>query len=357
MRPSALALVCAAAVLSPIAIHVDESPDELMRQGHWKRVRAIAQTRYQAAPASADANYLMGSVAYKWGQYDPAQQYAEKAVQLAPQNASYHWLLAQILGDQAERAGVFRQIGLAKRFRSETEAVIRLDPRHIDAHVGMMLYYFKAPGIVGGDKKKAYAEIETIGAIDRARGYMAQARLAQEEQQLGKLEGLYQSALAANPKDYEALIGLFNVYAGQQRRNIPEAESLARRLLEADPGRIGGYSGLAWALVAQRKWPELDAHMAAAERAIPDNFSPYHIAALSLVRDGQDLPRAERYYRKYLSIEREAGGATHAVVQWRLALLLELQNRKPEAVAALETAVKLDPSFEQARKDLKRLKG
>jgi tetratricopeptide (TPR) repeat protein len=357
MRSSALALVCAAAVLSPIAIHGDESPDDLMRQGHWKRVRDIAQARYQAAPGSADANYLMGSVAYKWGQYDSAQQYAEKAVQLAPQNAAYHWLLAQVLGDQAERASIFKQMGLAKRFRSETETVIRLDPRHIDAHVGLMLYYFKAPGIVGGDKKKAFAETETIGAIDRAKGYMAQARLAQEEQQLGKLEGLYQSALAANPKDYEALIGLFNVYAGQQRRNIPEAESLARRALEADAGRIGGYTALSVALVMQRKWSDLDAHLAAAEKAIPDNLSPFYVAAASLVREGQDFPRAERYYRKYLSIEREAGGATHAVVQWRLGLLLELQNRKPEAVAALETAVKLDPSFEQARKDLKRLKG
>jgi hypothetical protein len=45
------------------------------------------------------------------------------------------------------------------------------------------------------------------------------------------------------------------------------------------------------------------------------------------------------------------------VAQWRLGLLLELQNRKSEALSAMETSVKLDPSFEQARKDLKRLKG
>lgn len=201
------------------------------------------------------------------------------------------------------------------------------------------------------------AETEAIGQIDRAKGFMAQARLAQEDKQLGKLEGLYKQALEANPKNYEALIGLFNVYAGQERRDVAEAEACARRAVEAEPGRTGGYGGLASAFVSERKWPELDANLAAAERAIPDNFSPYFIAALALVRDGQDFPRAERYYRKYLSIEREAGGATHALVQWRLGLLLELQSRKPEAIAAMESAVKLDPSFEQARKDLKRLKG
>jgi hypothetical protein len=40
-----------------------------------------------------------------------------------------------------------------------------------------------------------------------------------------------------------------------------------------------------------------------------------------------------------------------------LGLALEKQGRKPEAIAALETAVRMDGSFEPAKKDLKRLKG
>jgi tetratricopeptide (TPR) repeat protein len=357
MRSSALALVCAALVTVPTLIHADDSPEELMRQGHWKRVRAIAQARYTAAPQAADANYLMGSVAFRWGDYDGAQRYAEKAVELAPQTAEYHWLLARILGEQAGRASFFKQMGLAKRFRNEIEAVLRLNPRHIDAHYGLMLYYFRAPGIVGGDKKKAIAETEAIGAIDRAKGFLAQARLAQEQQQRDQLEGLYKKAVEANPRDYDALMALFNVYAAKEPRNLAEMESLARRALDVEPARIGGYSGLTLVYVAARRWNDLDAHLGAAEKAIPDNLAPYFTTAVTLVRDGQDFPRAERYYRKYLSAEREAGGATHAVAQWRLGLLLELQNRKSEALSAMETSVKLDPSFEQARKDLKRLKG
>jgi hypothetical protein len=44
------------------------------------------------------------------------------------------------------------------------------------------------------------------------------------------------------------------------------------------------------------------------------------------------------------------------VAHWRLGLILEKAGRKPEAVAELQTATLLDPKFEQAQKDLKRLK-
>ena len=79
---------------------------------------------------------------------------------------------------------MFRQIGLARRFRSETEMVLKLDPTHVEARFGIMVHYFKAPGIIGGDRKKAYLEAEEIGKIYRAKGFVAQAELAEEANEL-----------------------------------------------------------------------------------------------------------------------------------------------------------------------------
>ena len=219
--------------------------------------------------------------------------YAEKAVKLAPQNAEYHWLLAELLGQQAQRANVFRQIGLARRFRSEAETVLKLNPRHIEAHYGMMIYYLKAPGIVGGDKKKAYAEADEVAKIDKASGYLALVRLAQEEQQPQKLEELYRKAVEADPDRYEAHMGLVNV-TNAEPRNAVAAETHARRALAIDPRRVPGYTALAWALVAQRRWSDLEATLAGAEKMIPDDLTPYFVAAQTLLRDGQDFPRAEQ---------------------------------------------------------------
>lgn len=356
MRIIAAAVTCAAGFLMlATVVRADDSPAVLMEQKHWKRVRAVAQAGLKASADDPQANYLMGKVLMAWNDPNAALPYAEKAVALAPQNAEYHWALAEVVGDQAQRANIFRQIGLAKRFRSEAETVLKLDPKHIEAHFGMMIYYFKAPGIVGGDKKKAYAEAEEIGKIDRAKGYLAQVRLAQEEQRRDKLGELYKKAIEANPKLIDAYMGLISMAASAG--NVAEVERYSRQVLLIEPKRTNGYNGLAWSFVRQKRWTDLDGILTEAEAAVPDDFLPYYIAANALLVSKEDLPRAERYFRKYLSQEREAESPSHAATHWRLGLVLEQQGRKTEALAAIETAVKADSSLEPAKKDLKRLKG
>jgi tetratricopeptide (TPR) repeat protein len=147
---------------------------------------------------------------------------------------------------------------------------------------------------------------------------------------------------------------LINILANSG--NTAEVERYARHVQTLEPKRTNGYNGLAWSLARQKRWSDLDANLADAEAAVPDDFMPYYVAANALLGSNEDLPRAERYFRKYLSQEREAGTPSHAVAHWRLGLVLERQGRKSEAVSAMETAVKMDSALEPARKDLKRLK-
>jgi tetratricopeptide (TPR) repeat protein len=349
--------VLAAVVVSHAGLLAQDSASVLMDQGHWKRARAIAQSKYIANPNDPDANYLMGRVYLEWDDVASAEKYAEKAVQLAPQNAEYHWLYARVLGEQAERAGLFKQIGLARHFRSEVETALKLDPKHVEAHYGMMVYYYKAPGIVGGDKKKAYAEAETIAQISASKGYLAKVKLAQEDKQNDKIPDLYRKALEANPKEFEAIIALFNQSAGAAQRDLAQSESYARQAIAADPNRTAGYSAVAWVMAFQKRWADLDGWLADTEKRFPDDFGPYMVVSSVLLNNGDDLPRAERYVRKYLAIEREPHQVSPAVAHWRLALILEKQNRKQDAIAELETAVKADGNLEGAKKDLKRLRG
>ena len=64
----------------------------------------------------------------------------------------------------------------------------------------------------------------------------------------------------------------------------------------------------------------------------------------------------QRYLRLYLTAEPEAGTPLPAHAHWRLAQALEKQDKKEEAIAELEQAVKAKPDFTDAKKDLKRLK-
>jgi hypothetical protein len=77
---------------------------------------------------------------------------------------------------------------------------------------------------------------------------------------------------------------------------------------------------------------------------------------------GKDLPRAERYFRKYLTQEPEGGSPPLAACHWRLGQLLEKLGKKDEAIKEIQMGIDLKPgldkqNLEVAKKDLKRLKG
>jgi tetratricopeptide (TPR) repeat protein len=349
--------VATAGLLACVAVWAnDASPEALMEAGHWKRARAIAETRYRANGNNAPALYVLARIKQASGDLDGALPMAEKLVQLDAKNADYRYLLAGVYGQKAERASIFSQMGLARRFKKEAEAAIQLDPKHIEARMGLIEFYMQAPGIAGGDKARARQLADEITKIDAARGYLAQAVIARREKRDAELEGLYKKAVEANPKSYTALMTLANFYASEAQKKYDLSEKLARDAQKLDAERISAYSLLAGLFAFRERWQDLDAVLALGEKNVPDNLAPYYNAGRTLLGSEKDLPRAERYFRKYLTVEPEPTAPQHAHAHWRLGNVYEKMGRKAEAVASLETALRLKPDLEEAKKDLKRLK-
>ncbi|MCL4524802.1 MAG: tetratricopeptide repeat protein, partial [Acidobacteria bacterium] len=226
----------------------------------------------------------------------------------------------------------------------------------VDSRGGWMEWHMEAPWIIGGRKSEARKMLAEIQRINPSRGYMAQNRMNQYEKKTDSPEPLFLKALEANPKSYSIRMTLVNFYFSDGQKKYDLAEKHAREALALDPERTGGYGGLAIVFARQKRWKELDAILAQAEKNVPDNLAPYYSAANVLLADGSDLPRAEKYFRKYLTIEPEPNGPTHADAHWRQALVLEKMGRKAEVVQELQKALQLNPNHEGAKKDLKRLK-
>ena len=352
---------CALAALCLLALPLRaESPNaDLAEHSHWKRLKALIEPRAAANPNDAEAQWLLSRVRLAYRDADGALAPAEKAVALDGKNAEYRWQLAQVVGEQASSASVFKQLGLAKRFKREAEAVLAMDPKHTGAMTGLMEFYYRAPGIAGGDKKKAEQMPAQIMAINKVDGYLAKVRLMSRmdpQPPPAQFEQVYVEAVTADPSRYEPHINLASIYASGNapRWELAEKEALIARKM--DPDRTAPYSILAAVYAIGERWSELDAVLAEAEKKIPDNLSPYLRASSTLVYGNKDLPRAERYARKYLSQEPEPTSNSLAVGHWRLGLALEKQGKKTDAIAELQTAVKMDAKFEQAQKDLKRVK-
>jgi tetratricopeptide (TPR) repeat protein len=355
-----LARFMAFLLLLPVAFLAapgDQALQSLMEAGHWKRVRAQVMQRAQANPSDADLAYLLSRVKQAFGDLDGAMELAEKAIALDGRKPEYHSTLAQVCVQKAQFAGMFKALGLAHRFQREAQAVLDLDPKSVDAREGLVDFYLEAPGIAGGDKKKARVRADELVQIDAVKGYLALANIAQHEKDATRQEAALLQAVKANPKNYEAQAGLASYYASDGVKKYEPAEKQVREaLIKIDPGRSGAYAILAIVYAKQGRAGDLDALLAQAEKSVPDDLGPYYQAGRALLLDGKDFARAERYFRKYLTQEPEGFQPRWGAAHWRLGLVLEKQGRKSEAVAELRAAVQLEPQLDEAKKDLKRMK-
>jgi tetratricopeptide (TPR) repeat protein len=345
-----------AALTAAVLAAADSSPEALLEAGHFKRVRKLAEELLKARPSDARTYYYLSRVRLAYGDHDGAAAMAERAVSLDGRSADAHYALAAANGRKAQQAGLFSRFGLARRFRKEAETAVALDPRHLAARDGLIEFHLQAPGIVGGDRSRAVALAEEILRIDPCRGYLAKARIARADKQLGEAEALLNKAVQADPASYEAHVTVAAFYSTDALKKYDLAEQHARDAARLEPDRATAYGLLAALAVLQGRPQTLDGLLADAEAHVPDNLGPYYQAGRVLLDRRQDAPRAERYFRKYLTQEPEGDAPTAAHAHWRLAQALERQGRTAEARAELQTAVRLKPDLEAAKKDLARLR-
>jgi tetratricopeptide (TPR) repeat protein len=329
------------------------SPQSLIEKGHFLQARAIIEERYRTNPKNPETLWLMSWIRQEFHDLKASLDFAEKALAVDPKNALYHLRVASAAGESAEKANYLKKFTLGRRFKKEVDATLQFDPNNIEALHMLMEYYLQAPSIMGGDKGKARAIPDRIMRIDPVQGCFAQIRLAGYDKQQNRIESLHLKAVELRPESYDAHRSLAGYYNGAMKFAI--AEKHAREAIHIDPNQVSAHIILAQTLVEQKKWTELDLALREAEKAIPDNKTPYYAAvALSCWRN-YELQNAELYIRKYLGQEPEPNMAYHPNAHRILGHILYKAGRKNEGIAELKLAAQLDPNS-PAKEELKTLK-
>jgi len=347
-----LALVLTAAALASAA-----TPDQLVDYGRFKQARAVLEEQLRTHPNDAHIYWLLARVHRAFGDIQGGAALAQKAVQLDPKNADYHLTYAELEGRIAQQSSMMKQLMLVRTIRKELDTAAQLDPKNVDAQWGLLQFYWMAPSIAGGDKSKARALAGEIAKLDQVQGYSAQAQFAADDKNFAQAEQFYRKATEVDPKSYDARMNLAQFYMSPDMKKYDQAEEQFRAALKIDNGKIDPYTGLAIICAQRGQWQKLDDLLTQSEQAIGDNLVPYFQAARVLIEANSDLPRAERYLRKYTSQEPEGNAVSIGIAHWRLGQVLDRLGHRPEAIAEMNRAVQLSPGFDQAKKDLKKMGG
>src|SRR6266576_189197 len=91
---------------------------------------------------------------------EKAAEYFEKAVELKPNSAVYHFHLGEAYGNQAQKASIFGQASLAGKTKEQFLKAVELDPNQLEARSGLVDYYTMAPSFMGGSEEKALQRSE-----------------------------------------------------------------------------------------------------------------------------------------------------------------------------------------------------
>lgn len=292
--------------------------EKLIAAGHWKKARSIVQTRISHSPNDALSDYLLSQIAHAFGDDISPKPYAEKAVALDRSVAKYHRQLAEVVGIEARHVSPFRLVFLAHQFRGELDTAIALDPRDLQAQRDLLEYYLVAPGIAGGDVKKAAAVAQHIAEMDPAEGFLAKARVAAYRRQDAETAALLIDSASAQPPSYKARAELAKFYLAPEHPNPAGAENAAKEMLKLDRTRVEPWSALADIYAQRQDWSDLDQTLTTASQEVPDDLAPYYQAAAALLRAGHDPARAERYLRVYLEHEPEGNEPTLADARRKL---------------------------------------
>jgi tetratricopeptide (TPR) repeat protein len=313
----------------------------------------VVEARLREAPGDALSHFLLSQIRAAFGDRSTPLALAEKAVALDGHTAKYHRQVAEVLGVEAQRAGAFQQLLLAHRFRREIEAALSADPRDLQALRDLLEFYLLAPGLIGGDPRKAVEVANRIAGTDAVEGLLGRARIAGFNKQIAAQEALLRQAAEADPARYKVRIALAQLYLAADQAN-PGAAALqagaqAKAAVNLDPCRVDAYSVLAEIHAGRSEWSELDSTLTAALREVPDDAAPHYRAAERLLAAGIDPVRAERYLRVYLAQEPEGNQPTASEAHWQLGLALQAQGHSSQALAEFRESVRLDPESKAAR--------
>ena len=281
---------------------------------------ALALAAAVAFPARAQDLLGQARAAAERGALDTAYALIQRAAEVEPNRAEVHHALGQIGSQRAAQLNNLSALGVARQAKRGFARAVELEPDNPVYLESLAGYLSGAPSFAGGDKDSARVLGERLLRIDATRGTFV-------------LAGLLWQGSDAEKAHADSLVEAFARSAAADR---------------AGEMRVAGF----WS-----QTDRADRALAVGERMrardSTDAVASY-VVARNLVVLRRDPRRAQRYLRYALAHQPPPGGPAFLpfAAWWRLGQAYVQLSRPDSARAAFLQALRILPTFQQARLSL-----
>jgi tetratricopeptide (TPR) repeat protein len=240
-----LTLVLAAALGAPAA-RAAEPPTtparrafDLRMNGRSDDAEALLREALAGTPEDATAWFELARTEFYHFRFDDAAEAIARAIELAPDNARFHYVSGMIavtnavsMAHSAEtRDGVEPEMG---RSLAAFARAVEIDPAFHEARLQLVNMLVKTPAKHGGSRAEATEHVEMLESLDAVRGVEGRCMLIRGNEP-SKIVKLWEQAVADHATRAEAHAGLAAalLYAGEIDRAVPHVDEALR----LDPGR------------------------------------------------------------------------------------------------------------------------
>ena len=279
---------------------LSQSIDEglaLFNKGKLGEAKGVFESILKQDKKNAEAHYRLGLIllSRQFRNEDDAVDQMEEAVDLNPGNADYQYGLGAAYGSKAQQAGIIKQAFLAPKVKKAFEKAVELNPRLIEAHIGLAQYYWRAPRIMGGDMEKAWNEADVIVGLDEIRGRTFKAGIFVAEKKKDEAVKEIRTLLLHRPGDWRAWRAAGSFYLQNQLTDDAiEAFEMYSRMR---PDTAHSFYTLAAAFV-QKKDGEKAVASAKKSLSIDSEYAPgISVLAQAYELKGQKKESREQYQR------------------------------------------------------------
>jgi tetratricopeptide (TPR) repeat protein len=277
-----------------------------------------------AATARDAALVAQSTAALEAGNFDEAIKLAEAAVKASPDSVEANIALVDALGEWLNRNRSMKALSRAKKMRKAMEKVRTLAPDEVATRESEIQFYLQAPGIAGGDKKKALKLIEELEVIDPQKGLQQRISYYEATKQPEEAQKLYGQYLQAKPGDEGVRLG-YGIWLFFQQKQFDEAEAALLPLESSTDTEIRLKATMVRAIMRGNEERDM---------AKGIELVNIYIAGLEGGAEVQGFPPLDAAYRLRGKMQELSGDADAARSSYEQALSLNPNNKK--AKEALE---------------------